>query len=108
MCLTVSINHYTHRLERKTAFFWIYYIIPTFIVVIVSNCPFYINKDGVPGRVALPVSLILILLSLLNNITKDIPRLSYNPWIMDYIFGIIMFVTATLVEYAVLSYCYVR
>ena len=81
-----------------------YYLFPSFVLILVSNVSFYINKDGIPGRVSLPVSLILILMFLLTNINKDIPMLSYNPWIIDYIFGVFVFIMATLVEYGVLNY----
>jgi hypothetical protein len=59
---------------------------------------------GIPGRVLFPVSLFLILLAMLNNISKDIPRLRYIPWITQYIFGIFVFLTANIAEYGVLNY----
>jgi hypothetical protein len=60
--------------------------------------------QGIPGRVLFPVSLFLILLAMLNNINKDIPRLRYIPWIIQYIFGIFVFLTANIAEYGVLNY----
>jgi uncharacterized integral membrane protein len=66
--------------------------------------PFYINKAGIPGRIFLPVSLFLILFAMLNNINKDIPRLKYSTWIIDYIFGIFVFLTAVVAEFGVLNY----
>jgi len=73
-----------------------------------SNLSFYLNLTGVPGRVVLPVALLLILLGILDLIDTITPQLNYTPWIYDYILGAIGFITLTLVEYAILNFCSTR
>jgi len=99
---------YTLEFKRKPGFFIINYFIPSLIIITLSYCSFWINKEGVPARASLPAIWILSIISMLNNATFDIPSLSYNPWITQYFLGVYLFLSLAAVEYAVLSFSYVH
>ena len=100
-----SAINYKIDLKRKSGFFNINYFVPSLFFIFACYVSFWIDKNAVPARVTLPITLILAVISLLNNATFDIPSLSYNPWITEYFLGVYLLLSLAGIEYAVLSFC---
>uniref|UniRef100_A0A0K0E4L0 Ig-like domain-containing protein n=2 Tax=Strongyloides stercoralis TaxID=6248 RepID=A0A0K0E4L0_STRER len=94
-CLTLNIH-----LRRSIGYHVVQTFIPTGLIVIISWVSFWIDRRAVPARISLSFSTLLALTTQSNGIRFGLPQVSYAKAI-DYWFGSCMiFVFATLLQYA--------
>ena len=83
---------------------WNYYlfslIIPSILFCILSYCGFWIDKNGVPGRVYLGSLAILININAYTQL-----NIYDTTWLGSFLLGCITFGCLTMVEYCILNYC---
>ena len=96
---------YTMELRREPGFFWIFYIVPSILFVMLSYSSYWIDKNAVPARVALGVISILITLNMMNSTHKYIPQINYATWLGTFLNGTLLFTVVSMLEYATLNFC---
>ena len=77
---------------------------PSWIFVVVSWVSFIIPPEAIPGRMALLITTLLVLVNLLGNSLRSQPASKYATLIDYWFIGCILFVTASLFSYALLMY----
>ena len=83
-------------LKRKMDHYIISWYLPSGIFVIVSWISFLVPPEIVPGRMALLITVLLLLVNNFNSITAKIPKADRLTSIETYIIVCIFFVFATL------------
>jgi len=90
------------RLQRKQMQFLVQVYLPSFMFVIVSWVSFLIKPEVVPGRMALLVTLFLVLINIFNSVRENAPISSRLNAIDLYLVVCIFLVFGALMEYAVI------
>ena len=83
-------------LKRKMTHYIISWYLPSGIFVIVSWISFLVPPEIVPGRMALLITVLLLLVNNFNSITAKIPKADRLTAIETYIIVCIFFVFVTL------------
>merc|ERR1719154_327131 len=91
-------------LTRYVSTYIITYYLPSGLFVIVSWISFLIPMDVIPGRMALLVTLFLVLVNIFNNVTTNTPKAEGLTAIEAWMLACILFVFAALAEYAALLF----
>ena len=94
-CLTLK-RHYAKQILT--------YYFPSWIFVVVSWVSFIIPPGAIPGRMALLITTLLVLVNLLGNSLRSQPASKFATLIDYWFIGCILFVTASLFSYALLMY----
>ena len=84
------------RLTRKVYHYIITYYLPSAMFVSVSWISFLIPPDNVPGRMAMLITVFLVLVNIFNTITTNIPKAEGLTAIETYIIACILFVFGAL------------
>ncbi|KAI1294824.1 Gamma-aminobutyric acid receptor subunit rho-2 [Halotydeus destructor] len=74
--------------------------IPSTLIVSLSWVSFWIDVQGIPGRVSLGIMSILTIITQILDIRKTMPPVSYVTAIDIWLFGCLVYVFLSLVEYA--------
>ncbi|KAJ8027924.1 Glycine receptor subunit alpha-3 [Holothuria leucospilota] len=91
-------------LGRQLSYYVIQTYAPSSLIVVVSWVSFWIPRKATPARVALGITTVLTMTTIMGNAGSSLPKLSYMKAI-DIFLGICYFyVFAALIEYAVISY----
>ncbi|EDO39173.1 predicted protein, partial [Nematostella vectensis] len=95
---------YTHLVakfvfRRRLAYSFIQIYSPTFLIVVLSWLSFWISKDAVPARVALGITTVLTIVTLMGSLRNSVPKVSYIKAIDLYLIVSFIFVFGTLLEY---------
>lgn len=90
------------RLVRKTMQFLVQVYLPSFMFVVVSWVSFLIKPEVVPGRMALLVTLFLVLINIFNSVRERAPISSRLNAIDFYLVMCIFLVFGALLEYGVI------
>jgi len=90
------------RLERKQMQYIVQVYLPSVMFVIVSWVSFLIKPEVVPGRMALLVTLFLVLINIFNSVREQAPISSRLNAIDLYLVVCIFLVFGALMEYAVI------
>ena len=91
-------------LERHFTSYIITYYLPSGLFVVVSWISFLIPPDIVPGRMALLITLFLVLVNIFNNINSNSPKAEGLTAIEIWMLACILFVFAALAEYAAILF----
>ncbi|OUC43715.1 Neurotransmitter-gated ion-channel transmembrane region [Trichinella nativa] len=78
--------------------------IPSMLIVIISWVSFWIHRDASPARVALGVTTVLTMTTLMTTTNASLPKVSYIKAIDIYLGTCFVMVFASLIEYAAVSY----
>ncbi|CAE7547864.1 Glra2 [Symbiodinium sp. CCMP2592] len=70
---------------------------------LVAYVGLFIPKAAAPARVASSVIPVLIMLNLQNNVTNQLPALSYLTWLTSFLVSMTLFTMSTVFEYGVVS-----
>merc|ERR1719350_2563500 len=97
-----SLSGFEMVLTRYVSTYIITYYLPSGLFVIVSWISFLIPMDVIPGRMALLVTLFLVLVNIFNNVTTNTPKAEGLTAIEAWMLACILFVFGALVEYAVI------
>lgn len=70
---------YTHLVakfvfRRRLAYSFIQIYSPTFLIVVLSWLSFWISKDAVPARVALGITTVLTIVTLMGSLRNSVPK----------------------------------
>jgi len=90
------------RLQRKKMQYIVQVYLPTSLFVIVSWVSFLIKPEVVPGRMALLVTLFLVLINIFNSVREQAPISSRLNAVDLYLVVCIFLVFGALLEYAVI------
>lgn len=99
-----SLAGFEMNLQRHVMSYIITYYLPSGLFVVVSWISHLIPPDIVPGRMALLITLFLVLINIFNNITTNSPKAEGLTAIEIWMLACILFVFGSLIEYAVILY----
>jgi len=78
--------------------------IPAGLIVIISWVSFWLHRNATPARVALGVTTVLTMTTLMSSTNAALPKISYIKSIDVYLGTCFVMVFASLVEYATVGY----
>ena len=90
-------------LKREIGFFLIQVYIPSILIVILSWVAFWINVDAIPARVSLGLLTVLTMTTQSSGARSSLPRVSYIKAIDVWMSTCLVFVFASLLEFAVVN-----
>jgi len=90
-------------LRRDIGYFLIQVYVPTMLIVILSWVSFWINIDASPARVSLGLLTVLTTTTMSGAARESLPRVSYIKAIDVWMIMCLVFVFASLIEYAVVN-----
>jgi len=99
-----SLSGFEMVLTRYVATYIITYYLPSGLFVIVSWISFLIPMDVIPGRMALLVTLFLVLVNIFNTVTTNTPKAEGLTAIEAWMLACILFVFGALIEYAAILF----
>lgn len=95
-----SLAGFEMILQRHVSHYIITYYLPSGLFVVVSWISFLVPPDVIPGRMALLVTLFLVLVNIFNNVTTNTPKAEGLTAIEAWMLACILFVFGALAEYA--------
>lgn len=110
MCLTLlSTGNYSRliceiQFARSMGYYLIQIYIPASLIVIISWVSFWLHRNATPARVALGVTTVLTMTTLMSSTNAALPKISYVKSIDVYLGTCFVMVFASLVEYAAVGY----
>jgi len=90
-------------LKRDIGYFLIQVYIPSILIVILSWVSFWINVDASPARVSLGLLSVLTTTTMSGGARASLPKVSYIKAIDIWMICCLVFVFASLIEYAVVN-----
>ncbi|KAK2160624.1 hypothetical protein LSH36_129g06003 [Paralvinella palmiformis] len=90
-------------LRRDIGYYMIQTYVPSALVVILSWVSFWINIDAVPARITLGVLTILTTTTQSTGVRQSLPRVSYIKAIDVWMSTCLVFVFASLLEFAIVN-----
>jgi len=99
-----SLSGFEMVLTRYVSTYIITYYLPSGLFVIVSWISFLIPMDVIPGRMALLVTLFLVLVNIFNTVTTNTPKAEGLTAIEAWMLACILFVFGALIEYAAILF----
>jgi len=97
-----SVAGFKMTLHRHVSHYLITYYLPSGLFVVVSWISFVVPPDVIPGRMALLITLFLVLVNIFNTVTSNTPKAEGLTAIECWMLSCILFVFGALVEYAVI------
>jgi len=97
-----SVAGFEMVLNRHVSHYLITYYLPSGLFVVVSWISFVVPPDIIPGRMALLVTLFLVLVNIFNTVTTNTPKAEGLTAIEAWMLSCILFVFGALVEYAII------
>ncbi|KAL9973622.1 hypothetical protein ACROYT_G020100 [Oculina patagonica] len=92
------------QFERSIGFFLIQTYIPAYLIVMLSWIAFWISHHSTPARIALGITTVLTMTTLTNSARASLPKVSYVKSIEWFLILSFLYVFASLVEYACVSF----
>ncbi|XP_023344754.1 glycine receptor subunit alpha-1 [Eurytemora carolleeae] len=99
-----SVAGFEMDLHRHVSHYLITYYLPSGLFVVVSWISFVVPPDVIPGRMALLITLFLVLVNIFNTVTSNTPKAEGLTAIEAWMLSCILFVFGALVEYAVILF----
>merc|ERR1719273_2616676 len=99
-----SLSGFEMILHRYVSHYLITYYLPSGLFVIVSWISFVVPPDVIPGRMALLVTLFLVLVNIFNTVTTNTPKAEGLTAIEAWMLACILFVFGALIEYAAILF----
>ncbi|XP_064637791.1 gamma-aminobutyric acid receptor subunit beta-like isoform X2 [Lineus longissimus] len=90
--------------ERSMGYYLIQIYIPSTLIVVLSWVSFWLSRGAVPARVALGITTVLTMTTLISSTNASLPKISYLKSIDVYLVTCFVMVFASLLEYAAVSY----
>ncbi|KAJ6220568.1 hypothetical protein RDWZM_006380 [Blomia tropicalis] len=91
-------------LSRSVGYYISQIYVPAFMIVTISWVPFWLDRDDNHARVALGVTTVLTMTTLITNTNLDFPKISHLKAIDIYLFISFIMVFLSLLEYATVGY----
>ncbi|XP_035215359.1 gamma-aminobutyric acid receptor subunit beta-like isoform X1 [Stegodyphus dumicola] len=89
---------------RSMGYYLIQIYIPAGLIVIISWVSFWLHRNATPARVALGVTTVLTMTTLMSSTNSALPKISYVKSIDVYLGTCFVMVFASLLEYATVGY----
>ncbi|UYV84109.1 Rdl [Cordylochernes scorpioides] len=89
---------------RSMGYYLIQIYIPAGLIVIISWVSFWLHRNATPARVALGVTTVLTMTTLMSSTNAAMPKISYVKSIDVYLGTCFVMVFASLLEYATVGY----
>ncbi|XP_064076291.1 gamma-aminobutyric acid receptor subunit beta-like [Vanessa tameamea] len=89
---------------RSMGYYLIQIYIPSGLIVIISWVSFWLNRNATPARVALGVTTVLTMTTLMSSTNAALPKISYVKSIDVYLGACFVMVFASFLEYATVGY----
>lgn len=89
---------------RSMGYYLIQIYIPSSLIVIISWVSFWLNRNATPARVALGVTTVLTMTTLMSSTNAALPKISYVKSIDIFLGTCFVMVFASLLEYATVGY----
>ncbi|VDM61615.1 unnamed protein product [Angiostrongylus costaricensis] len=90
--------------KRNIGFYLIQIYLPSSLIVVISWVSFWLNREAVQARVAIGVTTVLTMTTLMTSTNATLPKVSYVKS-LDIYLGICFFIVfASLLEYAAIGY----
>ncbi|XP_053623571.1 gamma-aminobutyric acid receptor subunit beta-like isoform X4 [Plodia interpunctella] len=107
--VTLSTGNYSRlaceiQFVRSMGYYLIQIYIPSGLIVIISWVSFWLNRNATPARVALGVTTVLTMTTLMSSTNAALPKISYVKSIDVYLGTCFVMVFASLLEYATVGY----
>ncbi|XP_072040419.1 glycine receptor subunit alpha-2-like isoform X6 [Amphiura filiformis] len=96
--------HCTFYLGREISYYLIQAYMPATLIVVVSWLSFWIHRTATPARVALGITTVLTMTTLMGNAGSSLPKLSYVKSIDIYLGMCYFYVFSALLEFSVVCY----
>jgi glycine receptor alpha-3 len=90
--------------ERSIGYYLIQVYIPACLIVIISWIPFWLDKQDSHAKVALGVTTVLTITTLITSTNDSLPKISYIKSIDVFLEFCFLMVFAALLEYAFVGY----
>ncbi|KAH7638303.1 hypothetical protein DERF_004085 [Dermatophagoides farinae] len=91
-------------IERSTGYYLYQTFIPAFLIVLISWIPFWLGHDDHVERVAIGVTTVLTITTLITSTMESLPKISYVKALDIYLFVCFIMVFISLIEYAIVGY----
>jgi hypothetical protein len=78
--------------------------VPSFLIVVISWVPFWLDRDDTHARVGLGVTTVLTMTTLITSTNEALPKISYIKAIDIYLFTCFLMVFGSLLQYATVGY----
>ncbi|XP_043245690.1 gamma-aminobutyric acid receptor subunit beta-like isoform X1 [Amphibalanus amphitrite] len=106
---TTSTGNYSRlklniQFERSMGYYLIQMYVPSGLIVVISWVSFWLNRNATPARVALGVTTVLTMTTLMSSTNAALPKISYIKAIDVYLGYCFVMVFASLLEYAYVGY----
>jgi len=92
------------KMKRRIGYFLIDTYVPSTIIVIISWISFWINPDTAPARVALGITTVLTMTTLISSARASLPKVSYVKAIDWYLLLCLIFVFGSILEYTFIAF----
>nr|XP_054929768.1 gamma-aminobutyric acid receptor subunit beta-like [Dermacentor andersoni] len=108
-CFFTSLGNYSRlvceiRFVRSMGYYLIQMYIPAGLIVVTSWVSFWLHRNASPARVALGVTTVLTMTTLMSSTNAALPKISYVKSIDVYLGTCFLMVFAALLEYATVGY----
>jgi len=97
-----SVTGFEMIMKRRVSHYMITYYLPSSLFVVVSWTSFLIPSDDIQGRMALLVTLFLVLVNIFNTTTTNSPKADGLNAMQSWVICCIFFVFGALFEYAII------
>ena len=101
---TFSTAGFNLRLERHYLKHLLSYFLPSMLFVLVSWTSFLIPPEAIPGRMALLITILLVLVNLFATVIQTQPPAKYPTVLEIWILSCMLFVCGALFAYAILLF----
>ncbi|XP_077988520.1 glycine receptor subunit alpha-2-like [Glandiceps talaboti] len=105
---TFSCLEARFQFTRALGYYWLSYYIPTILLVILSWVSFWISPKAAPARVSLGTTIILTVTTQAISVHSSLPKVSYVTAMDIWMLACLVFVVASLVQYAVVNFMLTR
>ncbi|KAI1286411.1 Gamma-aminobutyric acid receptor subunit beta [Halotydeus destructor] len=107
--ITLSTGNYSRlicdiQFARSMGYYLIQIYIPASLIVIISWVSFWLHRNATPARVALGVTTVLTMTTLMSSTNSQLPKISYIKSIDVFLGTCFVMVFASLLEYATVGY----
>lgn len=94
----------TFYFKRRFGFYFMQAYVPSYVTIMISWISFYIDYRSMPARTTVGVSSLLAVTFQFGNVMKNLPKVSYVKALDVFMLAATMFIFASLIELAIVSY----
>jgi len=92
------------QLNRESGYYVETVMVPAALFVLVSYTSFFIARSAAPARVGMTVTSLLIISNFHNALFAQLPKISTNVYLVDFVRVSMFFCLAAIFEYALANY----